>query len=170
MPGCPAAKNASSAWQSPACTHPRQCDIRTAGVVQIIPAFCLLLELSSGRTAHLCVRAFAKPEHSGGRIQVATWPFTPWRYPTWRNAKWRNARGARAMKRRAGENPFIFGEIITESGFVDRTEELGQLVRDCQRRTESLPAFHRVVLERAPLCRLRFAGWSRTASGRSSYP
>ena len=54
-------------WRGPARTHPRQCDIRTAGVVQIIPAFCLLLELSSGRTAHLCVRAFAKPEHSGGR-------------------------------------------------------------------------------------------------------
>ena len=35
-----------------------------------------------------------------------------------------------AMKRRTEENPFIFGEIITESGFVDRTEELGQLVRD----------------------------------------
>jgi AAA+ ATPase superfamily predicted ATPase len=34
------------------------------------------------------------------------------------------------MRRRAEENPFIFGEIITESGFVDRTEELGQLARD----------------------------------------
>jgi len=47
------------------------------------------------------------------------------------------------MKRRAQENPFIFGEIITESGFVDRTEELGQLVTGRQRRTESLPAFTR---------------------------
>ena len=28
------------------------------------------------------------------------------------------------------ENPFIFGEIIDDARFVDRTEELGQLVRD----------------------------------------
>jgi hypothetical protein len=28
------------------------------------------------------------------------------------------------------ENPFIFGEIIEEPNFVDRTSELHQLVRD----------------------------------------
>ena len=28
------------------------------------------------------------------------------------------------------ENPFVFGEIIDEPGFVDRTSELSQLVRD----------------------------------------
>lgn len=28
------------------------------------------------------------------------------------------------------ENPFVFGEIIDEPGFVDRTSELDQLVRD----------------------------------------
>lgn len=30
----------------------------------------------------------------------------------------------------APENPFVFGEIIDEPGFVDRTSELNQLVRD----------------------------------------
>src|SRR6202022_4002 len=28
------------------------------------------------------------------------------------------------------ENPFVFGEIIDDARFVDRTEELSQLVRD----------------------------------------
>jgi hypothetical protein len=28
------------------------------------------------------------------------------------------------------ENPFVFGEIIDDARFVDRTDELDQLVRD----------------------------------------
>src|SRR6516162_11208271 len=28
------------------------------------------------------------------------------------------------------ENPFVFGEVIDDQNFVNRTEELGQLVRD----------------------------------------
>jgi hypothetical protein len=28
------------------------------------------------------------------------------------------------------DNPFIFGEVIDQDGFVDRKQELNQLVRD----------------------------------------
>jgi len=34
------------------------------------------------------------------------------------------------MGRRREENPFIFGEIVTEAAFVDRVDELRQVVRD----------------------------------------
>ena len=34
------------------------------------------------------------------------------------------------MALRRQENPFVFGEIVTKDSFVDRTEELGQVVRD----------------------------------------
>lgn len=34
------------------------------------------------------------------------------------------------MGRRHEENPFVFGEIVTEEAFVDRVDELGQVIRD----------------------------------------
>jgi len=34
------------------------------------------------------------------------------------------------MRRRREENPFIFGEIVTKAAFVDRVDELQQVVRD----------------------------------------
>ena len=34
------------------------------------------------------------------------------------------------MRRRHEENPFIFGEVVTEAAFVDRVDELQQVVRD----------------------------------------
>jgi len=38
------------------------------------------------------------------------------------------------MALRRQENPFVFGEIVTKDSFVDRTEELGQVVRDVKDR------------------------------------
>src|SRR5215475_8605390 len=34
------------------------------------------------------------------------------------------------MPLRHPENPFVFGEIVTEEAFVDRVEELDQVIRD----------------------------------------
>jgi uncharacterized protein len=34
------------------------------------------------------------------------------------------------MGQRREENPFVFGEIVTEEAFVDRVEELGQVIRE----------------------------------------
>ena len=38
------------------------------------------------------------------------------------------------MPLRREENPFVFGEVVTEHAFVDRIEELGQVVRDMRDR------------------------------------
>lgn len=34
------------------------------------------------------------------------------------------------MNLRLEENPFLFGEIVTEDAFVDREDELVQVIRD----------------------------------------
>jgi uncharacterized protein len=38
------------------------------------------------------------------------------------------------MAARREENPFVFGEVVPEQAFVDRTDELGQVVRDMRDR------------------------------------
>jgi AAA+ ATPase superfamily predicted ATPase len=38
------------------------------------------------------------------------------------------------MAARREENPFVFGEVVSEQAFVDRTDELGQVVRDMRDR------------------------------------
>jgi predicted AAA+ superfamily ATPase len=38
------------------------------------------------------------------------------------------------MAVRREENPFVFGEVVTEQAFVDRTDELSEVVRDMRDR------------------------------------
>jgi hypothetical protein len=48
------------------------------------------------------------------------------------------------------ENPFVFGEIIDDANFVNRTDELSQLVRDLAD-GQKVFLYHRDASERVPL-------------------
>jgi len=55
------------------------------------------------------------------------------------------------------ENPFVFGEIIDEPAFVDRTSELNQLVRDLADGQKVFLLSPRRFLGRAPSSPWRFS-------------
>jgi hypothetical protein len=49
------------------------------------------------------------------------------------------------MAPRREENPFVFGEVVSEQAFVDRTDELDQVVRDMGDRGINRPEGARVT-------------------------
>lgn len=67
-----------------------------------------------------------------------------------------------SMNRPGVENPFVFGEVITERAFVDRSEELEQVLRDMRDRQElfllSPRRFGKSSLVAVPFERLKAEG------------
>src|SRR5579864_7599898 len=78
-----------------------------------------------------------------------------------------------SIQLRHQENPFVFGEVVTEQAFVDRVKELDQVIRDVSDRQKlfllSPRRFGKSSLVAVAFERLKVAGFSTVIIPVSNY-